>query len=151
MDIYWFVLGILGVWRLAHLLQAEDGPWRFALRLRRWASTGFWGEVLGCLYCLTLWIALPFAMLLGDGWGERLLLWPALSAGAILVERLAGRDSGPPLATYVEDDGGEERQNVVLRQTATAVHGHPAVSQPPSPIPTHHPQGAAGSQPPAVL
>jgi hypothetical protein len=151
MDIYWFVLGILGVWRLAHLLQAEDGPWRFALRLRRWASTGFWGEVLGCLYCLTLWIALPFAMLLGDGWGERLLLWPALSAGAILVERLAGRDSGPPLATYVEDDGGEERQNVMLRQTATAVHGHTGSESAAQSDPDSPSTRGCGESPPASL
>jgi hypothetical protein len=109
MDIYWLVLGSLGVWRLAHLLQAEDGPWRSVFRLRQWASTGFWGEVLGCLYCLTLWIALPFAIVLASEWRERLLLWPALSAGAILVQRLASHDSGAPLATYVEDDGAKER------------------------------------------
>jgi hypothetical protein len=88
---YWFVLGVLAVWRVTHLLSAEDGPWDVVIRLRRRAGTGFWGTLLDCFYCLSLWIAAPFAVLLGGGWTERLLLWPALSAGAILLERVTSR------------------------------------------------------------
>jgi hypothetical protein len=36
-------------------------------------------------------VAAPLALLLGGAWAERLLLWPALSAGAILLERVASR------------------------------------------------------------
>ena len=82
MDIrfYLLVIGILGVWRVTHLLQAEDGPWDFVVRLRGYVGTGMWGRLMDCFYCLSLWIALPFALLCGEGWTERLLLWPALSA-----------------------------------------------------------------------
>jgi len=94
-DVYRFTLGVLAVWRVTHLLFAEDGPWDVIIRLRRRAGAGFWGKLLDCFYCLSLWIAAPLAVLLGSGWAERLLLWPALSAGAILLERATTRE-GPP-------------------------------------------------------
>ena len=92
MDVYRFVLGVLAVWRVTHLLYAEDGPWDTIVRVRRLAGAGFWGRLLDCFYCLSLWIAAPLAVLLGSGWAERLLLWPALSAGAILIERVTSRE-----------------------------------------------------------
>lgn len=92
MDVYRFVLGVLAVWRVTHLLYAEDGPWDTIVRVRRLAGAGFWGRLLDCFYCLSLWIAAPLAVLLGSGWAERLLLWPALSAGAILIERVTSKD-----------------------------------------------------------
>ena len=35
MRFYDLILGILGVWRITHLLQAEDGPWDLVVQLRR--------------------------------------------------------------------------------------------------------------------
>jgi hypothetical protein len=91
-DVYRFVLGVLVVWRVTHLLHAEDGPWDIVVRVRRRAGDGVGGRLLDCFYCLSLWMAAPLAVWLGDGWAERLLLWPALSAGAILLERSTSRD-----------------------------------------------------------
>jgi hypothetical protein len=91
-DFYQLVVGVLVAWRITHLLFAEDGPWDVVIRLRQKAGAGFWGELLDCFYCLSLWIAAPLAFLLGGGWVERLFLWPALSAGAILLERLTSRE-----------------------------------------------------------
>ena len=54
MDIYDLVLGTLAVWRITHLLQAEDGPWDVVVRLRRRTGTGFWGQLLDCFYCLSV-------------------------------------------------------------------------------------------------
>jgi len=110
---YPLVLGILCVWRIAHLLYAEDGPWNVVVRLRRRAGAGFWGDLLDCFYCLSLWIALPIAIFLGDGWKERLLLWLATSAGASLLQRLTSHKDAPQIAQYRED---EEIKNVVLRR-----------------------------------
>jgi hypothetical protein len=116
-------LGILAVWRLTHLLWGEDGPWDLFVRLRRGVGDGFWGSLLDCFFCLSLWVAAPFALLLGDGWGERLLLWPALSAGAILLQRLAFPRSleptgqaAPPPAVFFED---KENDDVLLRRQET--------------------------------
>jgi len=115
MRYYWLLLGVLVVWRLTHLLVAEDGPWNLIVRLRRRAGEGFWGELLDCFYCLSLWVAAPLAVFLGQDWPERLLLWPALSGGAILMERVTRRDElAVPPALYVE--GGEEDHHGLLRR-----------------------------------
>jgi len=123
MRFYWLSLGVLGVWRITHLLQAEDGPWDLVVRLRQKTGDTFWGGLLDCFYCLSLWIALPFALGLGAGWKERLLLWPALSAAAILLERM----TMPAVASYGED---KEENHAVLRQqeseSDTKDHSPPA-------------------------
>jgi Protein of unknown function (DUF1360) len=86
-----FFIAVLAVWRVTHALAAEDGPFRIVARLRRRAGTGFWGELMDCFYCLSLWVATPFAILLGSSWPERVTLWLALSAAAILLNRLWDR------------------------------------------------------------
>ena len=113
MRFYWFVLGALSVWRITHLLQAEDGPWDIVVRLRRSVGDGFLGRLLDCFYCLSLWIALPFACGLGETWKERGLLWLAFSAAASLLERA----TAPATAPYLED---EEEHHVLLRRTESA-------------------------------
>jgi hypothetical protein len=102
MAFYWLTLEILVVWRVTHLLQAEDGPWEIVARLRAAVGQGQLGKLLDCFYCLSLWIALPIALSLGVGWRQRLLLWPALSAGAILLDRMTGGGGAQP-AHYTED------------------------------------------------
>lgn len=116
MKFYWLVLGILSVWRVTHLLNAEDGPWNLVTRLRQRAGSGFWANLLDCFYCLSFWIAAPLAYLIGGGWFERVLLWLALSAGAILLERLAPDRTAAP--HYYSE--GQEDPNV-LRQESAAV------------------------------
>ena len=81
------VLAALCVWRVTHLLNAEDGPRGWLVRLRRLAGSGFWGELLDCFYCLSLWVAVPFAMLTDANWPEREIVWLALSGAACLLER----------------------------------------------------------------
>jgi hypothetical protein len=72
--LYRLVLGLLTVWRITHLLQAEDGPWDLSVRLRSSVGIGFWGKLLDCFYCLSLWVAAPLAFLLGESFWERALL-----------------------------------------------------------------------------
>jgi hypothetical protein len=78
MDFYRLTLGVLAVWRLTHLLNAEDGPGDVLVRFRRKVGNGFWGSLLDCFYCLSLYLAAPFAIAIGADWRERLLLWPAV-------------------------------------------------------------------------
>jgi hypothetical protein len=105
MPFYWLALGILITWRVTHLISIETGPWRLFEKLRRLAGSGALGELFACFYCLSLWIAAPLAVLLGSGWRHRLLLWPALSAGAILLERATLRSdpAAPILFNDTED------------------------------------------------
>jgi hypothetical protein len=119
----WLTIGTLAVFRVTHLLQAEDGPWGVVVGLRRRAGAGFFGSLLDCFYCLSLWIAAPVALLLAEGGKERLLLWPALSAGAIAIERLTGREHAPVAAQYHEDDA--EVDHELLRTRSTGAPGEP--------------------------
>lgn len=127
MDVYWLIVGVLAVWRVTHLLQAEDGPWDAVVRLRRSAGNGFLGKLLDCFYCLSLWVAAPAAVLLGDGWKERIFLWLALSGGAILLEQLTRREPAALPATYYED---KEDEHVVLRKSESPVAGEQPGEQP---------------------
>jgi len=102
MRFYWLIIGTFSVWRVTHLLAAEDGPWQLMVRLRRRAGEGFFAELLDCFYCLSIWIAAPVAMLIGEGWREWILLWLGLSGSAIVLERLTRRCDLVP-ARYIED------------------------------------------------
>jgi hypothetical protein len=59
-------------------------------------------------------MALPWACLIGRGRRERLLLWPALSAGAIMIERFMEPRPRAPQAWHAEDQEDDD----VLRTAA---------------------------------
>jgi len=105
--VYLVILGTLAVWRTTHLLSQENGPGKVLARLRNSSVDGFRGRLLGCFYCLSLWIAAPFALWLGQDWKEEVLLLPALSGAAILLERITAER--PPVARgfYVEEKEDE--------------------------------------------
>ena len=109
-------LAVLAVWRITHLVQAEDGPFAVVVRVRRVAGRLGLGAALDCFYCLSVWVAAPIAGALTTDWRAWLLLWPALSAGAIVVERMTSRDVAPPVPLYFEHPGVDD---VVLRQPAS--------------------------------
>jgi hypothetical protein len=108
MKFYWLVLGILAVWRITYFINAEDGPGKMCVRLRAIAGAGFWGRVIACFYCLSLWVAAPFAILTGDGIGEIVCLWLAFSTGAILLERLMHAPAAALPAAYFEHEGQDD-------------------------------------------
>jgi hypothetical protein len=115
MSLYWLLVGVLVVWRITHLIQAEDGPWNVVARLRGLAGTSILGELMDCFYCLSLWVAAPVAYGLGATWWERLWHWPAMSAAAILLERLSARHETANLPPQLGN-----RQDVVLWQEQSA-------------------------------
>jgi Protein of unknown function (DUF1360) len=103
MHIYFLFLGILGVWRITHLLTEEPGPGEVLAKARRLTGGGFVGQLMSCFYCASLWVAAPFAVLLGESWKDRVLLWPALSGAAILLERLSAHRQAAGRGFYVEE------------------------------------------------
>jgi hypothetical protein len=42
-----------------------------------------------------LWLAIPLAVLVGEGWAQQLLLWLALSGAACLLEKATRRTDFP--------------------------------------------------------
>lgn len=89
----WFIFILMGltVWRITHLLSNEDGPFDMVIKFRKLFGQGFFGTLLDCFYCLSIWVAIPFASLSGDSISEILLLWGALSGFACLLEKATNK------------------------------------------------------------
>ena len=93
-----FVLATLAVWRLSHMIASEYGPFEIFERLQTLAGVKVFyhdagnsqiGNLLLCPLCLSIWIAVPFALWLGD---NPLLWWLALSGAASALELGVKRD-----------------------------------------------------------
>ena len=95
------LISVLACWRVTHLLYAEDGPGDVLVHLRRLAGKGFFGKLLDCFLCLSLWVSIPIAVVTSRGILEGVLHWLAISAGAILLERATAR---PPVLFDVKGD-----------------------------------------------
>jgi hypothetical protein len=93
------LLSVLAVWRITYLICQEEGPLGVCSRLRRMAGKGFWGELLHCFYCLSVWVSLPFAIYLPGRWLQKFIAWWGFSGAAILLERVS-RD---PLDITIEE------------------------------------------------
>ncbi|MEO5681151.1 MAG: DUF1360 domain-containing protein [Chitinophagaceae bacterium] len=104
-DIFFFVLIVLAAWRITHLFAKEDGPFDIIYLIRKKAGTGFFGKLLDCFYCTSVWVALPFGIYTGYGWAEKLLYWLSISGAACLLEQATAvktnNKPGPP--DYKED------------------------------------------------
>jgi hypothetical protein len=105
--LFFFLITGLAVWRITHLFHAEDGPFDFIVRLRTVLGQPFFGTLMDCFYCLSLWIAAPAAWLLCRDWPEWLVFWPALSAAAIFMEQgralLQNRIDSSAMPSYEEE------------------------------------------------
>ena len=86
-----FVLGVLATWRIAHLFAEEDGPFDVVVRFRSVLGDGFFGRMLDCFYCLSMWVAAPVAFFVGRTPVELVFTWLALSGAACLLERVSER------------------------------------------------------------
>lgn len=140
----WIVLAALGVWRVTHLLHAEAGPGQWVARLRRTVGSGWLGQAMDCFHCLSLWLALPFALLVGQSLVQTLLLWPALSAGAIAFEAALQRLQ-PSVLHYFEDPMASGDADVQLSPTAAADAGAAEPGQPADAATAYRADGRAGS------
>jgi len=92
------------VWRLTHLIGKEDGPFDIIFLIRKKAGNSVLGKLMDCFYCLSIWIALPFGIWLGQNRIEKILVWLALSGAAALLEQATAKSNdsaGPP--DYFED------------------------------------------------
>jgi hypothetical protein len=102
MNWFEFILATLAVWRVTHLIVAEDGPFKIVAWVRGKVGHGFWGSLLDCFYCLSIWVALPFAIFMGGSRWHRVVLWLALSGAAILLNRIIDRIAPDP-SVYFEE------------------------------------------------
>ena len=95
-----FLIAVLAVWRISHMLVAEDGPLDVFAKLRNISGirynelsipygTNFISSLLSCVYCTSVWIAFIIAALDNPvklrTWFLRAL---ALSSGAIFINEV---------------------------------------------------------------
>ncbi len=111
------VLAVLATWRVTHLLASEDGPGDVIFRLRRWLGESVLGALMDCFNCISLWIAIPFALFVSRQPLEWPVVWLAISGGACLLERMV-REPVPaqPVPRSVQGD----LDHVLWTETRTA-------------------------------
>jgi hypothetical protein len=83
-----FILAVLAAWRITHLLTREDGPADLIVRWRLRIGNGFFGKLMDCFYCLSVWVAAPMAFSVSRKFVDWLITWWAISGAACLLERL---------------------------------------------------------------
>ncbi|MEP6467010.1 MAG: DUF1360 domain-containing protein [Parafilimonas sp.] len=103
MNILYLILSVFAVWRLTHLIGKEDGPFDIIFFIRKKAANSFFGKLMDCFYCLSIWVAFPFGIWLGQTWIEKILAWLALSGAACLLEQATTKNSNNNTSEYSED------------------------------------------------
>jgi len=90
-----YVIGSFAVWRITHLLVAEDGPWDALVKLRALLGDSAFGRAMDCFYCTSIWVSVPFALRIADHWPDRCIGWLALSGVACVLEQATTRSERP--------------------------------------------------------
>ena len=83
---------VIVVWRLTHLVSAEDGPFDIIIKLRKLAGNGFFGKLMDCFYCLSVWVGLASALYAGHGWIEIIILALYYSGVSLLLEKITNKN-----------------------------------------------------------
>lgn len=97
---FYLSIAVLAAWRITHLLSKEDGPFDIIYRIKKMIGQGFLGSLLGCFYCLSIWIAFPFGCWIGNTITEKIICWLAISGAACLLQKLTDKIEPPE---YFED------------------------------------------------
>jgi len=94
------VVATFATYRVAQLIAREDGPGAVLFRLRKRLGNGFWGSLMDCFKCTSVWVAAPFACFVSTAnAAEWLVIWLAVSGGACFLDALrpgAAVEAGPP-------------------------------------------------------
>jgi len=110
-----FLLTVLATWRVTHLITREDGPAEAIYRVRRWLGTGFWGQLMDCFLCFSLWVAAAMAFFVADRPAAWIVYWLAISGGACLLERWSTRESTAAPHVVIEKFTNTEESHGMLR------------------------------------
>jgi hypothetical protein len=84
------VLAILATYRVAQLITLDDGPFMICDRVRRFLGRRpklrEAAELFHCPYCLGVWLAGMFALVMRPG--QPVLWWLAVAGGQAVLEEL---------------------------------------------------------------
>jgi hypothetical protein len=87
-----YLVLVIVVWRLTHLISAEDGPFDLILKLRQKAGDSFFGKLMDCFYCLSIWIGAAAALYESRKPQEIIILALYYSGTSLLLEKLTNKD-----------------------------------------------------------
>ncbi len=87
-----YIVLVVAVWRLTHLIVAEDGPFELIIKVRKSAGNSFLGKLMDCFYCLSIWIALLAASCSANTFNELILLTLYYSGLSILLEKFTNKN-----------------------------------------------------------
>lgn len=84
-----YIVVVIVVWRLTHLISMEDGPFDLIFKCRQLLGASFFGKLMDCFYCLSIWIGIGFAIYFGQHWFGFCMLAFYYSGAAILLEKFS--------------------------------------------------------------
>jgi hypothetical protein len=64
MTIFEFIVLAFVVYRVTHLISEEDGPFEIMIKMRVAIGNGFWGTLMDCFFCVSLWVGLLCSFIL---------------------------------------------------------------------------------------
>lgn len=110
-----FLLAVLATWRVTHLMTREDGPAEMIFRLRRRMGAGFWGQLMDCFLCFSLFVAAAMAFFVASHPAAWVVSWLAISGGACLLERWSAREPAAVPPVVIEKFTSSEESHGMLR------------------------------------
>jgi hypothetical protein len=87
-----YLLFVIIVWRVTHLVRAEDGPFDLLLKIRNVLGKSVIGSLVGCFYCLSIWVGLAAALIEGDSLREIIILTLYYSGASLLLEKMTNKE-----------------------------------------------------------
>lgn len=87
-----YLILVIAVWRLTHLISAEDGPFNLIIRLRKLLGATFFGKLMDCFYCLSIWIGFAFAMYAGADFKEVVIMTLYYSGASLLLQKTTDKN-----------------------------------------------------------
>ena len=105
MTFTYFLIYCLATWRISSLLVREDGPFFIFRKLRELTGIehdedgniellpeNLWAGLLSCVWCTSVWVAFVWVIFWYLApWSVWVAVWPALSAGAILLDAISAK------------------------------------------------------------
>jgi hypothetical protein len=91
-DIVKYFVFVIVVWRVTHLIALEDGPFDSIIRLRNLAGNSFFGKLMDCFYCLSIWIGFACAIYASRNFEEIVILCFYYSGTSILLEKSTNKN-----------------------------------------------------------
>jgi hypothetical protein len=91
-DLVKYGILVVVVWRVTHLISMEDGPFDLVFKFRKWLGNSFFGKLMDCFYCLSIWIGLLVALYAGNTTIEIIMLCLYYSGASILLEKATNKN-----------------------------------------------------------